>query len=584
MNVVTRAFSRVDAGVLRLWGRLDSATVLRLSMWLGPILAGLVSVWLGQDANWDLRNYHWYNPYAFLNDKIGFDLNPGQFQSYFNPTIDLLYYGLASHFPTPVTGFVMGFLHGLNFVLLILIVRQVLASDQGEPAAIASARFRLPLLLGVAGCLGFSFLTQLGNTMGDNLTSLTVLGAIALLLRQWPQLLAGGARAAMVAALAGLIIGAGTGLKLTNANYALALCLALLTLRVPLWRRFTTAFVFGLGTLAGIGATAGHWYWLMWKQFGNPLFPQFNNIFKAPLASQIAVADMGWVPKSALETLLWPFIFTFNSRRVIELPMTQIIWPLVYIAFIALIGQRLRRLWLAAPGPLATGAGVRGDAPGARLLLVFFALSYLIWLKLFGIYRYMVPLELLAPLVLWLLLHRLCSLPVARAIGAWCLVLAAVAGLPRVNWGHHYNGEKSFTVQVPAFAEPEQSMVFTVHGDPPMSWLVPSFPNRLAFAALGSGFPESPAFAGRVAQMVAARRGPLYVMLNAAGLPLGPRAGAPALDADAAQRQRQLYDAGQAILKHYRLFFDEASCVVYDARFGGGGSDAYQLCSIVKLP
>jgi hypothetical protein len=580
MNVVTRAISRVDAGVLRLWDRLDSATVLRLSMWCGPLLAGLVSMWLGQDANWDLRNYHWYNPYAFLNGKIGLDLNPGQFQSYFNPTIDLLYYGLATHCPTRVTAFVMGFLHGLNFVLLIMIVRQVLAGGQDEPAAVAATRFRLPLLLGVAGCLGFSFLTQLGNTMGDNLTSLTVLGAIALLLRQWPQLLAGGARAAMVAALAGLIIGVGTGLKLTNANYALALCLALLTLRASLWRRFATAFVFGLGTLAGIGASAGHWYWLMWKQFGNPLFPQFNNIFKAPLASQIAVADMGWVPKDALEALLWPFIFTFNSKRVIELPMTQIIWPLLYIAFIALAAQRLRRLWLAAPGPVAAP----GAAPGARLLLVFFALSYLIWLKLFGIYRYMVPLELLAPLVLWLLLHRLSSLPVARALGACCLVLAAIAGLPRVNWGHHYHGEKSITVQVPAFAEPEQSMVLTVHGDPPMSWLVPSFPKRLAFAALGSGFPESPAFAERVAQMVAARRGPLYVMLDAAGLPAGARAGAAAPDAATGQRQRQLYDAGQEILKRYGLRFEEASCVVYEARFGGGGSDGYQLCDVGHLP
>ncbi|NHZ96571.1 hypothetical protein [Massilia sp. CCM 8734] len=581
MNVVTRAISRVDAGVLRLWDGLDRVKLLRLSMWFGPLLAGLVSVLLGQDANWDLRNYHWYNPYAFLNDKIGFDLNPGQFQSYFNPTIDLLYYGLASHFPTRVTGFVMGYLHGLNFVLLIVIVRQVLVA--GEPAAFATARYRLPLLLGVAGCMGFSFLTQLGNTMGDNLTSLTVLGAIALLLRQWPQLLAGGVRAALIAALAGLIIGAGTGLKLTNANYALALCLALLTLRVSLWRRFSTAFVFGLGTLAGIGATAGHWYWLMWKQFGNPLFPQFNNIFKAPLASPIAVADMGWVPKSALEALLWPFIFTFNSKRVIELPMTQIIWPLVYIAFLALIAQHLRRLWLAAPGP-ATSIVAHGEAPGARLLLVFFALSYLIWLKLFGIYRYMVPLELLAPLVLWLLLHRVCTLPVARAIGAWCIVLSAIAGLPRVDWGHHYNGEKSFTVQVPAFAEPEQSMVFTVHGDPPMSWLVPNFPNRLAFAALGSGFPESPAFAERVAQMVAARRGPLFVMLTAGGLPLGPRSGAAAPDADTEQRQRRLYDAGHKILQRYRLTFNEASCVVYDARFGGGASDAYQLCEVGHLP
>ncbi|CUI05367.1 hypothetical protein [Massilia antarctica] len=582
MNAVTRAISRVDAGVVRLWDGLDRALVLRLSIWFAPVLAGLASMWLGQDANWDLRNYHWYNPYAFLNGKIGLDLNPGQFQSYFNPTIDLLYYGLATHFPTRVTGFVMGFLHGLNFVLLLMITRQVLGA--GEAAAADAAPRRLALMLALAGCAGFSFLSQLGNTMGDNLTSLTVLGAIALLLRQWPQLLAGGARGAMVAALAGLIIGAGTGLKLTNANYALALCLALLTLRASLWRRLSTAFVFGLGTLAGIGASAGHWYWLMWKQFGNPLFPQFNNIFKSPLAAPISVADMGWIPKDWTEFLLWPFIFTFNPRRVIELPMTQILWPIVYLAFIAFIAQRLRRLWLAAPAPSAA-ATAGADTAGARMLLVFFALSYVIWLKLFAIYRYLVPLELLAPLVLWLLLHRLCALPAARVIGASCLLLAVIAGFPRVNWGHHGNAPRSFQVQVPAFADPSQNMVFTVHGDPPMSWLIPNFPARLAFAALGSGFPESPQFAARVATMVAARKGPLYVMLTANGLAPGPRQGGAVPDPDTIARQLRVHEAGQEILKRYGLTFNPASCVVYEAGFGGGrNSDPYQLCEVGKLP
>ncbi len=34
------------------------------------IVGGTVSVLLGQDANWDLKNYHLYNPFAFLNDRL----------------------------------------------------------------------------------------------------------------------------------------------------------------------------------------------------------------------------------------------------------------------------------------------------------------------------------------------------------------------------------------------------------------------------------------------------------------------------------------------------------------------------------
>ena len=38
-----------------------------------PILFGLFSLALGQDTNWDLYNYHLYNPFALLNGKLDID-------------------------------------------------------------------------------------------------------------------------------------------------------------------------------------------------------------------------------------------------------------------------------------------------------------------------------------------------------------------------------------------------------------------------------------------------------------------------------------------------------------------------------
>ena len=35
------------------------------------LLCGLASLALGQDRSWDLRNYHLYNAYAWLHDRIG---------------------------------------------------------------------------------------------------------------------------------------------------------------------------------------------------------------------------------------------------------------------------------------------------------------------------------------------------------------------------------------------------------------------------------------------------------------------------------------------------------------------------------
>ena len=110
-----------------------------MAMWLVPVLFGLLSIGLGQDDNWDLRNYHWYNAYALLNGRLDLDMAPGQWQSYFNPLIDVPYYLLSTTLPGPLVGFLMGFVHGLNFVLLLAIARQLLGTGSKAIATATAA-------------------------------------------------------------------------------------------------------------------------------------------------------------------------------------------------------------------------------------------------------------------------------------------------------------------------------------------------------------------------------------------------------------------------------------------------------------
>lgn len=173
------------AALTRLLRWLDQPRVLARFALLAPFAFGLLALRYGQDHNWDLQNYHRYNPYALLNGKVGLDLAPAQWQSYFNPALDLLYYGLTAALPAPLAGFIMGTLHGVNAVLVLAIARVLL---QG-----AGARYRLPLLLALAGCLAPGFLSELGNSMGDNMTALCVLGSLLIVL-------AGGERPALLAA------------------------------------------------------------------------------------------------------------------------------------------------------------------------------------------------------------------------------------------------------------------------------------------------------------------------------------------------------------------------------------------------
>jgi hypothetical protein len=419
------------------------------------------------------------------------------------------------------------------------------------------------LALALAGCLGPSFISQLGTTMGDNMTALPVLASLLLVLRWRDRLGHGGRGGAGAALAAGLLMGCAAGLKLTNAGYALALCLSLLALDAGWRQRWQAAVLFGVGVLGGMAVSAGHWYWRMWQVFGNPLFPQFNNIFHGPLAQPIGIGDTGWLPRGALEKWLWPFIATLDPLRVGELPLRHLLWPLLYLAFAALAVLWLARLPRRGPAPRAMGAP-------PRVALLFAALSYVIWLNLFGIYRYLAPLELLAPLLFWLLMGYLLPPPRARSWSRALLLLAVCSVLSSASWSRARWGPQAYDVATPDLPQPRQSVVLMLHA--PMGWLVPFFPDTLAFVSLGAGFPASPAYVARMHAMLAERSGPHYAMLAAQAPPLPGQALDTALQA---QRLRQ----GAETLAGYGLRLAAAQCRTYLA-LAGRTRHAYQLCPV----
>jgi len=579
-----------------------------LAAFLIPLLFGLMSLAIGQDDNWDLRNYHVYNVYALLNDRIGFDLAPARFQTYFNPTIDLLYYGLNHALSPRGAGFAMGALHGLNFVLLLAIARQL-----AGPAAAKG----WPLLLALAGVLGPGFRGELGNTMGDNLTALPVLGALLVVLVRWEALLQRGAGAQAAALCAGLLMGLGVGLKLTNAPYAVALCLAFFAAPLPHRRRFGLAFVFGVGVLAGVAVTGGWWFVKMWQMFGNPLFPQFNNIFHSPWATENGVIDTYFLPRTWLEYLQWPFIFAADSRRVTEVAHRLGMWPVVYLLLLA---------W-AALALLRRTAAARVN-PKAGFVLLFFCLSYLVWMRTFSIYRYLIAAEMLVPLVIWLLWHRLAGAEaVANKLAGATLIALLLYAWPTPQWGNAAWGERAYSAQVPAFEQPEQSVVFVAQPEPPISWMTTMLPPQLKFIGVDIGFPESPAWRERMRKAVAERGGPHYVILggvknekldtlrnklavaqwlgwtdNASGCAklawLGrhvrlqadlqnlPAGGCTLVlpaqyrDIDLATPNRAIADSAARHLQRFGLALDVNSCQAYPAALGNRTYN-YQLCRVI---
>ncbi|MGX5666354.1 hypothetical protein ACWKW9_10320 [Rhizobium daejeonense] len=468
-----------------------------------PIFFGFFSVVLGADTNWDLYNYHVYGPFALLNGKLDIDLAPAGFQGYFNPLLDVPVYLLNSFLPGFVTGFILGFLHGLSFVPLLGIARTVL-DGLGE-----KQRW-LPLFLALAGCLTPNFLTGIGNGMGDNTTALLILFAVWLLIANWQRLENLAPLAVGVLGLAGLLGGFAVGLKLTNGASALAVCIALLCYPSSIFSRLRIAFIFGVGVLAGTALTGGYWMFEMWTRFGNPLFPQFGSLFPNELANPSMIADTRWLPKSILEYFLWPFIISLNSRRAGEMNFTQFIWPVAYVLYFV---HFVRWAWLRISERKSPARDPRGT-----FVLAFVAISYVIWMLIFSIFRYTIAIEMLLPLAIFLLLARF--LPEIRAarVSAWLVslstILMVVSGVP--NWGHESWGEPHYAVELPPLDDPK-SMTVLMPAMPkkrPLGWVISQFSPEIAFIGIENSFPASNKYRERGLEIAGQRGGSIYVMVN----------------------------------------------------------------------
>ena len=187
-------------------------------IWISPVLAGLLSLHMGKSMAWDLLHYHYYNGYAFLNDRLNFDILPAVFHTFLNPALDVVFYAAVETLPPRAVGFGLGAIHGVNIILLFLCARRVLARWGAGVAG--QAPNLLPAFLAVTGFGSAAAMGTLGSWHHDLIASLFFLGALLVLLRRE------GGMTLWRAAAAGLLVGIGLGLKLTLAPFVVAIVAA----------------------------------------------------------------------------------------------------------------------------------------------------------------------------------------------------------------------------------------------------------------------------------------------------------------------------------------------------------------------
>jgi hypothetical protein len=493
----------------------DSRFSLSTLPWLlGPLLFSCLSLYLGQDANWDLRNYHFYNAYSYLFHRFDFDVVPAQIATFYNPLLYVPFYKLVTNFSPQVVGCILGAIQGLNFPILIGIARCTVSRDT------LSWWWYYPVAL--IGVLGAANISETGTLFADNLVSLLILSSLWLFMANYRFLTERKMSDAFrLIGFGGLLVGAAVGLKQPAGIFAVGYCLAFLVIPVSFWRRIFLAFFFGLGVLAGIAASGGYWMYSLWTRFANPLFPYFNQYFQSPMATFADYRDARFLPAGLQDTLLFPFLIVMDPLRTGEISFRDlrfVVFSVVLIlALLFLIWQILRHHKVFREA-VKIGSSAEMLRYKWLFLLSGSLFAYGVWLKLFGVYRYLLPLEMLAPLGILLLIKTFPWRPIVQNCTIFFCAIVILVTLQPGNWGRVAWGEKYFGVEPPPLTDPARTMVLMTGVDP-TAYVIPFFPETVRFVRIQSYFTgptDNPnGFDLHMRDLISKQRGPLYVLYRA---------------------------------------------------------------------
>ena len=314
-----------------------------------------------------------------------------QLQTWTNPIGNVLQYLLIMTLPSRVASVLLAALASVSVAVVYSLTKRTLDETGGGGR---NFRIFVAAIAALGGLFSPIFLSEVGTTYNDYYGSILILLALWLSSEsRWNAYLPRDRRAARrggwrQAHERHFYPGLGRGYVAVYATSA--------------WRPLLLS---GIGAFAAYIPVGGIWNAYVYGLFNNPVFPLYNNIFKSDAYGHVSMLDTRFKPHSVAEAL------TYFPRWALGDPTTtELVFRDTRFMFSAFL------FCLALPRMLAVVMPRRkGDAPPifdperSRFILVFSIVSFVIWLAAFGIERYALVLEQVAPLIFLILLSHLCG-------------------------------------------------------------------------------------------------------------------------------------------------------------------------------
>jgi hypothetical protein len=437
------------------------------------VIGGFLSVVLGQDANWDLKNYHLYNPWAYFQSRLSIDLFAAGTQSYFSPILDIPYYMLSTQwFPNQprLVAFVMGLPYGFLIFMTVVLSRLVIAPFVLSPMR----RFFLATVVTGFGVSGVATISQVGTTFNEVVLAAIIVNGLFFIIDAVRQ--SNSDKKSTILCnyfiLSGLLFGAAAGLKLTACIYAPGAAVAIFFVNGSMKQRLARVIIFSTAWCVSFFVFWGAWAVSLYKLTNNPFFPLLNSIFQSPWITSSGGLDLRFLPENFLEFAFYPFFWSVsNSMTVMEPSFSDPRFALAYSLLIIFLLSYLPKLFIK---PQKNEPPV-GSNMVLNCILIFFIISYVIWQSLFSILRYAVVLESILGVLMFSLLMKIFYTWSIKKVFESSFLIISIAFLYSAfmtsypNWGRVEFSDNVFDINTPKV--PSNSLILLL--GKPIAYLAP---------------------------------------------------------------------------------------------------------------